>query len=288
MNNMNTPNTTAPKKCIVRVSLTGLFFVLSAVTLFFGQNASANTQASTTLAVAVQANTSTNDVKDDTSNEQENTNDTNEDLSTTTRNLRERIERIVEERRDQIKGVLTEIDSHRRGIIGEVQRVTEDSFTIRNHIGTEIIPFTNTTYPVSILKNGEDIPFDEVAVGDWLLALGVMENTSFQPIRILVSEESFRPRTRSVSIGSISEFTRDSITIEHRDGSQITQYNVNQNTVYQDLTGEPIERADIIESMQAVVAGLITNDDNENGNGNESSTRLALSIKVLTTIQESE
>jgi hypothetical protein len=209
------------------------------------------------------------------------TQESEEDISVTTRNLRERIERIVEEKRDQIKGVLTEIDSKRRATIGEILRVTEDTLSIRSQTGTEIIPISNTRYPLAILKNGEPINYDEIAVGNWLLAFGVIEDDSFQPIRLLVSEDSLRPRTRSVSIGTITKIARTSIEIEPRSGESPVTYTISTNTEFQDLSGETISLKDIEEKMQAIVAGIITSTDEDEG----TSTRTALKIRVLTTIE---
>jgi hypothetical protein len=204
-----------------------------------------------------------------------------EDISETTRNLRERIERIVDEKRDQIKGVLTEIDSKRRSTIGEIQRVTEDTLSIRSQTGTEIIPISNTQYPLTILKDGEPIEFDEIAVGNWLLAFGVIEEDSFQPIRLLISDDSLRPRTRTVSIGTITDIARTSIEIEPRSGEGTVTYTISADTEYQDLSGEVIGLNDIDESMQAIVAGIVTETDDDD----ESSTRAALKIRLLTTIE---
>lgn len=216
-----------------------------------------------------------------------NTQDSEESFSDTTKNLRERIERIVDERREQIKGALSEIDTQRRGVIGEVQRVTEDSLTIRSQAGTEIIPLTNTRYPVSILNDGDSITFDEIAVGSWLLALGTIEEDTFQPIRLLISEDSLRPRTRSVSIGTITELGRTSIEIEQRSGDGTVSYTTNRSTRYEDLNGETITSADLDETMQAVVAGIVTNSD-EDTEENAETVRTALLVRVLTTVQNDE
>jgi len=228
------------------------------------------------LVIETQAQTATNSAEEGTEGEE-----SEEDISETTRNLRERIERIVDEKRDQIKGVLTEIDSRRRSTIGEIQRVTEDTLSIRSQTGTEIIPISNTAYPLTILKDGETIDFDEIAVGNWLLAFGVIEDDNFQPIRLLVSEDSLRPRTRSVTIGTITDIARTSIEIEPRNGEGAVSYTVSANTEYQDLSGETIGLNDIDESMQAIVAGIVTTVDEDD----ESSARTALKIRILTTIE---
>ena len=72
----------------------------------------------------------------------------------TTQELKERIQRIVEEKSDQIKGVIDQISQQKRGFIGQVERVTEESLTITNTKGTEIIPFDEN---VSLLKSNQEI-----------------------------------------------------------------------------------------------------------------------------------
>lgn len=201
--------------------------------------------------------------------------------SATTKNLRERIERVVEEKRDQIQGVLSEIDQQRRGVIGQVERITEESITISNHRGTQIIPLEVDQARVRLIRSGSEIEFAEVAVGNWILALGLMEENSFIPGRILVSESSFRPTTRSVAIGTLGEITNTTITIDQRAGGEVS-YATNRNTSYQDLEGEEIPRtilASLAEGTQAIVAGSITNGDDD-----ADRVRTAQLIRVLTIV----
>jgi len=200
----------------------------------------------------------------------------------TTQNLRERIERIVEEKRDQIKGVLSEISITQRGVIGQVQRVTEESITIRTHKGTEIIPIANTAYTVELIKANKPIKPTEIAVGDWLLALGVIEDDSFEPIRITISSSSLRPRTRSITIGSIANLEKTELTIESRSATGSVTYTTNKDTKYQDLSGASITAADIEESMQAIVAGYII----EPSGSSNTTQRVAKLVRVLTTVSE--
>lgn len=200
--------------------------------------------------------------------------------SATTQNLRERIERVVDEKREQIQGVLTDLDQRRRGVIGQVERITEESITISNHKGTEIIPLKVDQVPVRLIKAGNEIELTDIAVGDWILSLGLMEDNSFIPNRILVSSNSLRPTTRSVAIGAIVEVTTSNLSIDQRAGDTIT-FVTNRNTTYQDLEGEEITRTqltNLAENTQALVAGSISNgDDNE-------SVRTARLIRVLTII----
>lgn len=254
-----------------------LFVFASLATVRFPTTLHATSLDSTTLSVKTATKSSVTQTAAKTASDS---------ATVTTQNLRERIERIVEEKREQIKGVLTEISITQRGIIGAVQRVTEESITIRTHKGTEIIPLTNTSYPVELVKANKAIKTTDIAVGDWLLALGVFEDDSFQPVRVLVSEKSLRPRTRSISIGSIATLSRTSISIDSRDGSGQVTYTINKDTKYQDLSGEDLVIADIEESMQAIVAGYIVENTSENASETSSTQRVAKLVRVLTTVSE--
>lgn len=189
--------------------------------------------------------------------------------SATTEKLRERIEKIVDEKRDQIRGVIDEFAEQRRGTIGQVTRLSEESITITTKKTTEIIPVDDT---VTLLKDGSEIEIDEVAVDDWLVVMGVIIDDAFQPVRILVSSDSLRPDTPIVELGTITTIERGEFTISPRDQSDEFTIEITSSTEYQDIEGTEIELTDITEEMQALIVGF-ENEDNE---------RTATLIRILT------
>lgn len=274
------------------ISLIFIFSALLALGLVSSNNSIAYATQNSSINENVLEKTTPSDIN---TNADENSDTSNglqegDNLSTTTRNLRERIERIVEEKRDQIKGVISEIDSKRRSTIGEIQRISEDSLTISGQGGTEIIPLSNTRYNVSLLKDGEPTTTSDIAVGNWILALGVIEEDSFQPVRVLISETTLRPRTRVVAIGTITSSSRNSLEIEQRSQGESITFTLNSNTQFQDIQGNEISVNEIDTSMQAVVAGIVTSDSSQTTqnqtNTETSTTRTALKVKLLTTIEE--
>lgn len=192
--------------------------------------------------------------------------------SATTEKLRERIEKIVEEKKEQIQGVISEFDQKKRGFIGQVIRVSEESVTVKTNKTTEIIPIDET---VTLLKDNKDLPIDEVAVDDWLLVMGLIEDDSFQPKRIIVTSKSLRPRTPIVALGNIDSISRSSLTLTPRSETDSFSTSLSSKTRYQDINGEEIDRDDISEDTQAVVIGF--EDDDE---------KSATLVRVLTVIDE--
>jgi hypothetical protein len=192
--------------------------------------------------------------------------------SATTQKLRERIEKIVEEKRDQIKGVLDEFDQKKRGTLGNVTRVSEESVTIKTRKATEIIPLSPD---VAIEKAGKTIKLDEIAVGDWVVVMGLIEEDAFVPKRLLVSSTSLRPPTPVVVLGTIEASERNQISIIPRSGEGASTVTTTTKTVYQDINGQEIERADIKKDMQALLIGS-ENDKNE---------KTARLIRVLTVVE---
>lgn len=192
--------------------------------------------------------------------------------SATTQNLRDRIEKIVEEKRDQIKGVLDEFDQKKRGTLGSVTRVSEESITIKTRKATEIIPLSGD---VVIEKAGKTIKLGDIAVGDWVVAMGIIDNDAFVPKRLLVSSTSLRPTTPVVALGTITKIEKTQLEVTPRSGDSAFTIATTTKTEYQDINGKDIERTDLKADMQALVIGV-------ESTANEKSARI---IRVLTVVE---
>ena len=190
----------------------------------------------------------------------------------TTQELRERIQRIVEEKSDQIKGVIDELSQNKRGFIGQVERVTEESLTITNSKGTEIIPVDEQ---VTLLKNNQEISIDKVAVDDWLVVMGLIVDDTFTPKRILVSSASLRPKNHLVVMGTIIEQSSKEITILSRQNEEMS-FTINSKTKYQDRGGETVRSSELVKDLQVLIVG----DEDDKGK-NASIIRSLVSLEAL-------
>lgn len=175
------------------------------------------------------------------------------DLTQTTQRLRERIEKIVEEKRDQIEGALDDLASQRRGFIGEVQRVSSETLTLKTNRGTQILPIGSTT---DITKAGKTIPIDDIAVGDWAIVIGSLKDDTLVLNRLLISSTSLRPKSQEIALGNITALTKTTITVQPRSGEPAVQFNLTRTTEYQDVEGNPIRLTDVETETQALAVGV--------------------------------
>ncbi len=194
----------------------------------------------------------------------------------TTQELKERIQRIVEEKSDQIKGVIDQLSQNKRGFIGQVERVTEESLTITNSKGTEIV---SVDEEVTLLKNNQEISIDDIAVDNWLVVMGVIEDDAFSPKRILVSSASLRPKNHLVTLGTIIDQSSKKITILSRQNEEIT-FNIDSKTDYQDQDGKDASSNDFIVDLQVLIVG------NEDDEGKDAT--VIRSLVLLETLQDNE
>lgn len=173
-------------------------------------------------------------------------------LTETTQRLRERIGKIVEERRDQIEGALDDLASQRRGFIGEVQRVTSETLSLKTNKGTQILPVTND---IRILKAGKVISVDEIAVGDWAIVVGALVDDALKPHQIVVSSTTLRPKPQTIVLGTVAQVTRTTAAIQPRTGTAATEFNLTRTTRYEDSQGNPLRATDIKADMQVLAVG---------------------------------
>ncbi len=176
----------------------------------------------------------------------------------TTQKLKERIERIVEEKREQVKGALDQLRTRRRGIVGEVTRVSAETITVKTSRTTVILPLNKD---VSMVKGKKPISVDDVAVGDWIVAIGSEPEDDFVPEHLVIVSTSLRPVPRVITLGNVESVTKTQVVVSPRAGGEARTYTLGKNTVYQDSTGNKVALKDITTSMSVLVIGT-TNDAN--------------------------
>lgn len=174
-------------------------------------------------------------------------------LTETTQRLKDRIEKIVGEKRDQIAGALDELAGQRRGFIGEVQRVSSETLTLKTNKGTQIIPLSATT---SISKANKQIAVDDIAVGDWAIVIGSLQDDALVLDRLLISSASLRPRDQEIVLGTVTTITRTTVTAQPRSQEATVQFNIVRDTQYEDIEGNPIKVTDVKAEKQALIVGL--------------------------------
>jgi len=167
----------------------------------------------------------------------------------TTENLKERIDRVIEETRGKVQGTTDRVGVKQRGFIGEVQRVTEKTLTLRNRKGNETLTLDSG---LIIVKNNGKATVDDIAVGDWLIVMGYLENETFEPKRIIISSTPLTPARFETGIGNLKESTRTQLTFLGLDRQEI-KYILNTTTQFQDSEGNVIKREALGSETQILV-----------------------------------
>lgn len=193
--------------------------------------------------------------------------------------LKERIDKVIEQRKEQVKGVIDQLGSHKRGVVGEAQRITEKTVTIKNYNGAEILNFTSD---VVITRDGKKATLKDIAVGDWVIGMGYGTNSNFRLLRVQVSSTSLQPKTLITTIATLQSLTTSQAVFIPRTSDGGTPATLimglsTKNTVYQDNEGNTIDRKMLKTDNQYVVAGF---QDGEN--------KSALIIRALAPLNPAE
>ncbi len=180
----------------------------------------------------------------------------------TTQNLKDRIERVVLEKKQAIRGAIDRMGAQKNGFIGEIQRISEETITVRTNKGIRILAITGPD--VVILKNKQPIELSKVAVGDWVIAMGLLEgNDTFNLRRLIVSSETLRPRDYQMELGSIKTITTKNISFSSRLTPENTQdLKLVAATRFENSKGENITLKVIEADMEALVI-YYTNDTDQ-------------------------
>jgi hypothetical protein len=176
----------------------------------------------------------------------------------TTMQLKKRIEKVVEEKREQIKGVITNLLSEKHGFIGEVSRLSQEAITVKQNGDSRIIPFTEE---LVIIKKGKRIKPEEIEVGNWVTIIGTGSSDTFTPEFIIVSSESLRPRDRVVGIGSLTAVGKSSIKLMKRGSTENKEYLVTKTSKLENVDGSALKLTEFEEDLSVLLVATKNTKD---------------------------
>lgn len=165
------------------------------------------------------------------------------------------IKQIIKENiaKSKVKGAIDNLLNRKVAVIGQVSRITDETVTITNRLGTRIVPLGDA---VSILKDGKPIKSSEIAVENWVSILGRIRDDDFSPVFVYVYTKSLLPKSQFVRIGTITTLTKTSITIKPRSGEEEKIITLSKATEFEDLSGVEITLADLSEDLTILVSGV--------------------------------
>ncbi len=183
-----------------------------------------------------------------------------EATSATTTSLKERIEKVVEEKESKNGSVAGEAKYNSRAIVGVVERVSESAITVSNTSGSIIIPVTSE---VELTKKDKPFEISDIEIENSVIALGLQAGETFTPIKVIIEEERILPRSQVVTIGAVKEVTKNSLTLESRLTASTLTFSFDKNIQVIDAEDDEISTTDLFEDVQVVIAGYV-NDNNDN------------------------
>jgi hypothetical protein len=172
-----------------------------------------------------------------------------------TENLKDRIDRVLEQRQEKLRE-LEQAGQRRRIFIGEVQRIIEQTVTLRTPRGNQTMIIGPE---IGMTKDGRKATIDDVAVGDWVGVIGFLDKESIQPQRVFISGTTFKPTNFVTVVGTIKEVTRTQLTVV--DANQTDQkFTFTRTTQFQGNDGATIKRENLETDTQVVVVGKTENN----------------------------
>lgn len=196
--------------------------------------------------------------------------------SATTQSLKERIEKVVEEKERKNGTVVGQTSYSTRAIIGLAERVSESAITIESHKGSVIIPINEKT---ELIKNDKTIKISEVEIGNSVIALGLQSSESFTPIKIIFGTKSLMPKPQLVQIGSVKSITATALNLESRKDTSSWEFTLNKTTSFLDAQNDEIKPSELFEDVQIIVIGY-----EERKQGSENKTNIAQIVKALVSL----
>jgi hypothetical protein len=190
----------------------------------------------------------------------------------TTEALKDRVEKVVQEKKSFENNGQT-----KRGFVGQIERVSEETITVSNPKGTQVIPLNDR---VSLIKNNKNIAVKDIEIEDSATVLGIQEKDAFTPVKIIFSENNIRSKPQLVLIGTLINIDDSRLTLETRKEAKKHQVILNNQTKYEDITEETVTKTDLFENMQLIIAGFITTNEET-----EVETKTARIIRALVEIE---
>ncbi len=166
--------------------------------------------------------------------------------------LGDKVKQAAEEKADLARETLLGLSQQKRGFIGQVERLTAESLTVVNQGETEVIPIDED---VTFLRNGQAIELADIAVEEWLVIMGIIENETFSPKRILVSSASLRPQKHFVELGTIVNQSNNQLELLSRQEEELN-INLTKQTEFQDQDGQTVDESALINDLQVLVVGF--------------------------------
>lgn len=165
-----------------------------------------------------------------------------------TENLKDRIDRVLEQRQEKLQE-LEDSGVRRRIFVGDVQRIIDQTVTLRTRRGNQSFAITPD---LGLVRDGKAATLDDIAVGDWIAVIGYLDKETLQPQRVFAYSATLQPTEYETVLGTITDITRTQVTIT--DSSETAhKYTLVRTTSYEDSNGEGLKQADFKKEDRVII-----------------------------------
>lgn len=171
--------------------------------------------------------------------------------------LTKRIQKVLVEKREQVKGAINSLLAEKRAMIGEITRITDDAITIQYQDATTIFPLSKSAM---LIKNNAEIKLSEIVVGNWATLLGNKDKTTIDPEYVIVSSTSLLPKEQVVLLGNVTKIDKSSLTLQPRGEESTRTIQFTKTTAFESSDGKTIKVSNLTTDLAVLVTGTISDE----------------------------
>lgn len=168
------------------------------------------------------------------------------------------IKKVIQEKKTELGTAGAELRTQ-KAYLAQVLRVSEETLTVSNYTGNQIIPLDED---ILIQKNNKDIAIEDIAIDDWLGVYEEMTDGSLKISKIVVYDQDFTPKDKKIILGSITSIGNSDVAITPRSGEEELHLSFSKNTTFEDNRGEEIMQSDLYEDLQCLVIAFADKNGN--------------------------
>jgi len=161
-------------------------------------------------------------------------------------NIKDRLKKVVDEKKDQIKGVAND---NKRGFVAQVKRVSEETLTVESRQGTQIIPLDSN---VVVVQDGKAFKIADIEVDSQVVVIGYQTNNDFEARRILVQKKPLQTQKKLVVTGKIKTIAKTSFVLSASNNEEKT-FAFTTKTPFEDSQSEVLKSSDLDVGQELLI-----------------------------------
>ena len=167
------------------------------------------------------------------------------------------IKKVIQEKQLELGEASHSATQERQAYLAQIKRVSEETLTLRSNKGNKIVPLTKN---LIISKANTEIAVEKLAVDNWVVVYGLLENDNFVPKKISVTSYDFTTQNRKVLLGTITELYSLNLSFTPRASEEKLTFILNKKTNYQDFKGEEADWDDFYKDIQCLIVAKEDDD----------------------------